>query len=77
MTTLPVHACAVGCTCRWYVPSVDAPPISAFWRCHCGVLTLERIWHNRTAQNPAHWEIQEPCLTAALGYPHVCEKEGQ
>jgi len=72
MTTPHDHVCAVGCQCRWDVPRVDAPPRPAFKLCVCHVLVLERVWHNRTEDTPAHWERQEPCLTAALGYPHVC-----
>jgi len=55
-----------------YIPPLDGPPHSAFWRCGCGTLLLERLWHNRTEAIPAHWEICEPPITAALGLPHTC-----
>lgn len=53
-------------------PPVDAPPAPAFVTCACGALLLARVWHNRTEEEPAYWELLAPPVTPLLGRPHVC-----
>jgi hypothetical protein len=60
-----------------HIPPLDAPPQSAFWRCHCGAVLIERIWHNRTAAVPAHWEICDPPRSPIRDVAHtadVCQR---
>ena len=56
-----------------YFPPLDSPPLPALWQCPCGRRLLERIWHHRTEDVPAHWEICEPPMTPVLGLAHTCE----
>lgn len=60
---------------RRHYPPPDAPPQATFWPCPCGVLLVERIWHHHTDEEPAHFELCEPPMTAALGLPHRCSGE--
>jgi hypothetical protein len=55
------------------IPPLDAPPQSAFRRCACGMWLIERVWHNRTANAPAHWEVCEPPRSPIRGKAHTGE----
>ena len=39
---------------------VEAPPQPVFWHCLCGVLLMNRIWHNAITAKAGYWDTQQP-----------------